>query len=81
MTTLAGVKARVKQVPFNVALPWGDSIAQYIGTTVTELKENLPKDHALQGLVGSTCAMVRDLAAKQLIQKNSKAALTLSDIC
>jgi hypothetical protein len=68
-------------MPFNIALPWGESIAQYIGTTLAELKTNLPLDPTLEGMVGSTCAMVRDMAIKELVLKNSKAGISLSDIC
>lgn len=52
-----------------------------MGSSVEELTFNLPTDPSLDNTVNSTCSMVRDFAVKELIKKNSKAALMLNDIC
>jgi len=40
MMSKTQIKARAKQIPFNVSLPWGDSIAAYLGVSLDELKVN-----------------------------------------
>jgi len=75
------IKARAKQLPFNIFLPWGESIAQYLQTNLTEIETNLPNDPSLKSMVQSTCSMVRDFAVKALMSKNQKTAITLNDIC
>jgi len=52
-----------------------------MGTTLGELKENMPKDPTLAGIVQSTCSMVRDFAVKAISLKNQKANTSLIDIC
>jgi hypothetical protein len=74
-------KSKTKLENFDVSIPWGEAIAQYIGSSEEELKTNLPNDPNLKGLVTSTCSMVRNLAVTELLQKNSKAGLSLKDIC
>jgi len=38
--TKAQLRARAKQIPFNVSLPWGESVAAYLGVGFDQLKEN-----------------------------------------
>jgi len=52
-----------------------------MGTTLAELKANLPKDPSLAPVVESTCTMVRDFAVKELMNRNQKAAISLNDLC
>jgi len=78
---MAKVKSKSKQIPFNIFLPWGESIAQYIGTTLPEIEKNMETDPTLKDTVQSTCAMVRDFAVKQLMTKNQKTVVSLNDIC
>jgi len=70
-----------QQIPFNVSIPWGDAVAQYVGTSLDELKANLPKDPNLAAVVQSTCTMVRDFSVKELMKVNNKAGLSIKDIC
>jgi hypothetical protein len=81
LQSMSAIKMHAKQIPFNSSLEWGESIAQYMGTTLDELKTNLPNDPSLANTVNSTCSMVRDFAVQELIKKNSKAAIFLNDIC
>mmetsp|Transcript_40139 Transcript_40139/g.33907 ORF Transcript_40139/g.33907 Transcript_40139/m.33907 type:complete len:147 (-) Transcript_40139:1032-1472(-) len=74
-------KTKTKLDNFDVSVPWGEAVATYIGSTIEELKANLPKDSNLNNIVGSTCSMIRNLAIKELMTKNSKAGLSLKDIC
>lgn len=74
-------KSKSKDIPFNIASPWGESIASYLGTTLEELKTNLPADPTLNSAVESTCALVRDYSIKTLVSRNSKSLTALKDIC
>jgi hypothetical protein len=35
----------------------------------------------MTSVVAGTCGMVRDMAVRTLIEKNSKAAISINDIC
>lgn len=52
-----------------------------MGTTLAEINTNLPTDPNIASVVQSTCAMVRDFAVKELLVRNTKTAISLSDIC
>jgi len=74
-------KNKIKEIPFNISSPWGESIASYLGTTLDELKANMPADPTLESAVQSTCSLVRDWSVKTLVMKNKKAIAAFKDIC
>lgn len=74
-------KSHSKEMPFNVSLPWGESVASYLGITIDELKTNYKKDKALTDEIASACTMVRDYSIKELTKTNVYANKTLKELC
>jgi len=79
--TKSQLKARAKQIPFNVSLPWGESVAAYLGVGFDQLKENYVNDYRLHETMGSACTLIRDYSIKELIQANGAASRTIKDLC
>jgi len=77
----AQIKAHAKQIPFNVSLPWGESVASYLGVGFEELKANYKDDFRLHEAIGSACSLVRDYSIKELVASNAGASRTLKDLC
>lgn len=77
----AQIKAKAKQIPFNVSLPWGESVAAYLGVGFDELKTNFADDFRLHEEITSACSLVRDYSIKELIKANGSASRTIKDIC
>lgn len=83
LKTRAMTKAqlRAKQIPFNVSLPWGESVAAYLGVAIDQLKENWENDYRLHETMRSACSLIRDYSIKELIKANAGASRTIKDIC